>query len=201
MRVQRTLLSVYDKEGIVDFAKGLRLLGVKIFSTGGTLKLLKENGVEADSVEAITRTPELLSGRVKTLHPKIFAGLLARRDDAGHMRELEDHSIPPIDLVGCNLYPFRKVVEKENVGLSEALENIDIGGVSLIRAAAKNYKDVAVLVHPKQYPDILKVMKRDEGFEESLLWALAREAFGYIVEYDKAISGFFHRFKDPARKL
>jgi phosphoribosylaminoimidazolecarboxamide formyltransferase/IMP cyclohydrolase len=201
MRVQRALLSVYDKEGIVDFAKGLRLLGVSISSTGGTLKLLRENGVEADSVETITQTPELLSGRVKTLHPKIFAGLLARRDDVEHMRELQDHGIPLIDMVGCNLYPFRKVVENEDVRLLEALENIDIGGVSLIRAAAKNYKDVAVLIHPKQYAEILKVMKRGEGFEESLLWGLAREAFGYIVEYDKAISGFFHRFKDPARKF
>lgn len=199
MRVQRALLSVYDKDGIVDFAKGLSLLGVKMCSTGGTLRLLKENRVEADSVETITQTPELLSGRVKTLHPKIFAGLLAKRENPQHMRELEKHDIPVIDLVACNLYPFRKVVARENVELSEALENIDIGGVTLIRAAAKNYKDVAVLTSPAQYTEILESLKENGMLEENTLWNLAREAFDHIVRYDEAISDFYNRFKDPER--
>lgn len=200
MRVERALMSVYDKEGAVDFAKGLVSLGVKIFSTGGTLKLLKKNGVAADPVEAITQTPELLSGRVKTLHPKIFAGILAKRDDPQHMKELIQHDIPPIDLIICNLYPFREVVEREDVKLSEALENIDIGGVSLIRAAAKNYRDVAVLIYPSQYTEILESLKQeDRKLRESMLWNLAREAFGYAALYDEAISSFYNRFRDQVR--
>lgn len=200
MRIESAILSVYDKEGIADFAKELSSLGVKIYSTGGTLRLLKESGVEVDSVETITQTPELLSGRVKTLHPKIFAGILAKRDDLQHMRQLEEHNIPLIDLVVCNLYPFRKVVSKKGVELSDALENIDIGGVTLIRAAAKNYRDVAVLVSPSQYTEISKLLKqKDRVLEESTLWNLAREAFGYITQYDDAISSFYNKFKDHLR--
>ncbi len=201
MHIRKALLSVYDKKGIVDFAKGLSSLGVKMYSTGGTLKLLKDNGVDADSVETITQTPELLSGRVKTLHPKIFAGLLARREDPEHVRQLEEHRIPQIDLVACNLYPFREVVARENVELSDALENIDIGGVTLIRAAAKNYKDVAVVTQPAQYSQILKSLGKNGVLQESALWNLAREAFDYIVSYDEAISGFYSTFKDPAGNL
>ena len=198
MRVQKALLSVYDKDGIVDFARGLSSLDAAIYSTGGTLKLLRENGVAADSVESITQTPELLSGRVKTLHPKIFAGLLARRDDPEHMGQLQEHGIPPIDLVACNLYPFGKVVARQNVELSEALENIDIGGVTLIRAAAKNYKDVAVLTSPTQYTRVLESLGKNGVLEENTLWNLAKDAFDHIVVYDEAISRFYNGFKGPA---
>ena len=200
MPIEKALLSVYDKDGIVDFARGLRSLGVMLYSTGGTLRILQENGVQADSVEAITDTAELLSGRVKTLHPKIFAGILAKRDDAEHMEQLKEYGIPTIDLIVCNLYPFRKVVEKKDVELAEVLENIDIGGVTLIRAAAKNYKDVAVLVSPDQYEETLRRLREGDGIlDETTLWNLAREAFGYIVQYDEAIASFYNRFKDSVR--
>ena len=198
MQVKKALVSVYEKEGIVDFARELGALDVTIYSTGGTLSLLRKNGLDAQSIETITETPELLSGRVKTLHPKIFAGLLAKRDDPDHMSQLREHGIPTIDLVACNLYPFKRVVEKKNVELSEALENIDIGGVTLIRAAAKNYKDVAVLVDPSQYREVSDSLKAGGGLDERMLWVLAREAFDHIVAYDEAISRFYRTFEHPA---
>ena len=149
--IKRAIISVSDKTGVVDFAKKLREYGVEIISTGGTYKLLKENGIEVKEVSDVTGFPEMLDGRVKTLHPKIHGGLLARRDVPDHMKAIADMGIEPIDMVVVNLYPFKNTVLKEGSTLEDIVENIDIGGPSMIRAAAKNYKSVAVVTEPSQY--------------------------------------------------
>ena len=153
--IKRALISVYDKEGITALAKILSGEGVEIISTGGTYKLLRENNINVSTVEEITGFPEIMNGRVKTLHPDIFAGILADRDNPDHLSETEEHGIKAIDLVIVNLYPFEDTVAKENVTDAEAIEQIDIGGVSLIRAAAKNYRHVNVLTDIKQYDEYI----------------------------------------------
>jgi len=145
LKVKRALISVYDKKGVVQFAKKLHCEGVEIVSTGGTLKLLKKGRVPAQSVSDVTGFPEILNGRVKTLHPKIHGGLLFKRSDKEHYNEIEEHEITPIDMVVVNLYPFTDVIQRKNVTLDKALENIDIGGPTMMRAAAKNFQKVAVL--------------------------------------------------------
>ncbi|HEY5599224.1 MAG TPA: bifunctional phosphoribosylaminoimidazolecarboxamide formyltransferase/IMP cyclohydrolase, partial [Candidatus Manganitrophaceae bacterium] len=142
--IKRAILSVYNKEGIVDFAQGLQALGVEILSTGGTYKLLKEKGVRVKEVSEHTGFPEMLDGRVKTLHPRIHGGILGRRDVPKHLEEMRKEGIAPIDLVAVNLYPFKETVAKPGVTLEEAIENIDIGGPAMLRSASKNYKDVVV---------------------------------------------------------
>src|SRR5690349_503800 len=151
----RALLSVADKTGIETLARGLRALGVEVISTGGTAALLASIGIAVRPVADVTGFPEILGGRVKTLHPAIHGGILARREDEAHMAELEQHGITPIDIVVCNLYPFSQTVARADVTLGEALEKIDIGGVTLLRAAAKNYPHVTVIVRPQDYPDVL----------------------------------------------
>ncbi|MBM2827020.1 MAG: phosphoribosylaminoimidazolecarboxamide formyltransferase/IMP cyclohydrolase, partial [Dehalococcoidia bacterium] len=148
----RALISVYDKNGVVDFARGLEALGWEIYSTGGTRTAILDAGVKVGAVEEITGFPEILDGRVKTLHPSVHGGLLARRDKPEHMAQLAQHSIQPIDLVAVNLYPFLETVSKDRVALDDALENIDIGGPTMIRAAAKNFPSVLVVVDPEDYP-------------------------------------------------
>ncbi len=148
-KIKRAVISVSDKSGIVDFAKDLSAAGVDIISTGGTYKLLKENGIKVTEVSDVTGFPEMLDGRVKTLHPKIHAGILARRDVPDHMSAIKDKGIEPIDMVVINLYPFKQTVLKEGVSFEDIVENIDIGGPSMIRAAAKNYQSVAVVTDPK----------------------------------------------------
>ncbi len=185
--VKRALISVSDKDGIVDFAKELRSLGVDIISTGGTYRLLKENGVEVTEVAEVTGFPEMLDGRVKTLDPHIHGGILARRDVKEHMDAIASKGISPIDMVVVNLYPFKQTVLKDENDLENIVENIDIGGPSMIRAAAKNYKSVAVITNPSQYEAVLAQMK-DGGLTEDLLSRLMAEAFVATAEYDSMIA-------------
>ena len=151
----RALISVSDKTGVVEFARGLRELGWQVIATGGTMKLLAESGVEVINISDVTGFPEICDGRVKTLHPKVHGGLLARRDDPNHLKALRENGIEFIDMVCVNLYPFRQTIAREGVTMDEAIENIDIGGPSMLRSAAKNYKDVTVVCDPADYDTIL----------------------------------------------
>jgi phosphoribosylaminoimidazolecarboxamide formyltransferase/IMP cyclohydrolase len=179
MAITRALLSVSDKTGILDFARGLEALGVEILSTGGTAKHLKENGVKVKDVSEHTEFPELFDGRVKTLHPKVHGGLLQRRDHDDDIRDAKKHEIPVIDLVAINLYPFEQTVAKPGVTLEEAIENIDIGGPSMLRSAAKNHRWVTVVSDPADYAIVLEEMKEHDGDttvgtrdNESMGWAM-----------------------------
>ncbi len=191
MKIRRALISVADKEGLLPFARFLSDSGVQILSTGGTAKLLASNDVPVGTVEQITGFPEILGGRVKTLHPKIHGGLLARRDLPEHLEELEAHGIAPIDLVVVNLYPFRETIAKPGVTLEEAIEQIDIGGVALIRAAAKNHAGVAVVTAPNRYEVLQKEMSESAGhISAGTRRRLAVEAFQHTAEYDATIASF-----------
>ena len=185
----RAILSVSDKKGIIDFAKGLNELKVKIFSTGGTKKVLVDAGLPVHSVSDITGFPEILDGRVKTLHPMIHGGILARRDVKDHMSQLKEKNITPIDMVVVNLYPFVQTVSKADVTLTDALENIDIGGPTMIRASAKNFPSVLVVVDPADYTPILEKLRAgDIGIDERK--RLAQKAFQHTAIYDTAISTY-----------
>jgi phosphoribosylaminoimidazolecarboxamide formyltransferase / IMP cyclohydrolase len=192
VRVRRALISVSDKTGLADFAKGLVALGVEIVSTGGTAAALREAGLEVREVAELTGSPEILGGRVKTLHPRLHAALLAVRDDPDHRATLEAEGIEPIDLVCVNLYPFERSVAKRDVSELEAVENIDIGGPTMIRAAAKNHRYVAVVVKPESYDAVLVELEASNGeiSEETRHW-LANEAFASTARYDAAISRWF----------
>ena len=159
----RALLAPYDKTGLVDLARGLLELGVEIFSTGGTEETLKGAGLAVRPVQDITGFPEMLGGRVKTLHPAIHAGILARRGEPHDMEEMEQHGFQPIDIVVCNLYPFVQTIQAPDVTREAAIENIDIGGVTLLRAAAKNYEDVVVVCDPTDYPALMDELRRPSG--------------------------------------
>jgi phosphoribosylaminoimidazolecarboxamide formyltransferase/IMP cyclohydrolase len=188
-KIQRALISVTDKAGVLDFARGLCALGAEIISTGGTARMLRQAGIPVKDVAEVTGFPEMLDGRVKTLHPKVAGGILAMRGRADHMRALAEHGIAPIDLVAVNLYRFEEAAAKAGVQREELIENIDIGGPSMIRAAAKNYQDVAVVVSPDDYAGVLKELCAAAG-EISLAtrWRLARKAFRTTADYDAAIS-------------
>jgi phosphoribosylaminoimidazolecarboxamide formyltransferase/IMP cyclohydrolase len=192
IRVRRALISVSDKTGIVDFARGLARLGVEIVSTGGTAAVLREAGLEVREVAEVTGSPEILDGRVKTLHPRLHAALLAARDDPDHMATLEAEAIEPIDLVCVNLYPFERTVGRPDVSDVEAVENIDIGGPTMIRAAAKNHRFVAVVVMPESYDAVLAELEDSDGriSAETRHW-LANEAFAFTARYDAAISHWY----------
>ncbi len=191
-KVCRALISVYDKTGLVDLARELVKLRVEIISTGGTAKHLNEHGISTTSISEITRFPEILSGRVKTLHPRVFAGILSLRDDAGHQRQMAEHDLHFVDLVVVNLYPFAATVAREDVSESEVLENIDIGGPSLIRAAAKNYQHVGVVTSPHQYAELIDDLNRHEGaLSEATRRRFATEAFKLTSGYDGAIHAYF----------
>ncbi|MDP3879248.1 MAG: bifunctional phosphoribosylaminoimidazolecarboxamide formyltransferase/IMP cyclohydrolase [Dehalococcoidales bacterium] len=188
----RAIISVSDKAGVTDFAKGLSQLGFDIFSTGGTKKTLAEAGVPVKSVSDITGFPEILDGRVKTLHPLIYGGILARRDLPEHMAEIAKNNIGNIDLVAVNLYPFVQTVAKQGVGLEEALENIDIGGPSMLRASAKNFPGVIVVVDPADYGPVLEKLKTgDLALEERK--RLAQKAFQHVATYDTAIAQYLRQ--------
>jgi phosphoribosylaminoimidazolecarboxamide formyltransferase/IMP cyclohydrolase len=188
-RIQRALISVTDKTGVVEFAQGLRDLGVEIISTGGTARALESAGVPVREVSELTGFPEMLDGRLKTIHPRVAGGVLAIRANSEHMQSLAAHSIPLIDMVVVNLYQFEKVAAQQGVPLSELIANIDIGGSTLIRAAAKNYQDVAVVVSPDDYPAILEELhEREASLCEPTLWRLAKKAFALTAAYDRAIS-------------
>ena len=189
-KVSRALLSVSDKSGIVEFARALAALGVQILSTGGTAKLLEKEGIAVTEVSAYTGFPEMLDGRVKTLHPKIHAGLLARRDDPGHLAALRGAGIPPIDLLVVNLYPFQASVADPDCSFEEAIENIDIGGPALLRAAAKNHAGVGVVVDPADYARVLEEMRSSGGISEATRFALAKKVFAHTAAYDGAIANY-----------
>jgi phosphoribosylaminoimidazolecarboxamide formyltransferase / IMP cyclohydrolase len=189
--VKRALLSVHDKTGVVEFAKGLAALGVEILSTGGTAKLLRDSGVPVVDVAQVTGFPEMLDGRVKTLHPKVHGGILARRDTPAHMQALEAHGIGPIDLVVVALYPFEQTVARPGVTVEEAIENIDIGGPSMIRGAAKNHGGVGVVTDPSQYGPVLDELRKSGGALSAETRArLALEAFRRTSQYDAAIAAY-----------
>ncbi|MGR3173197.1 MAG: bifunctional phosphoribosylaminoimidazolecarboxamide formyltransferase/IMP cyclohydrolase [Candidatus Scalindua sp.] len=193
-KIKTALISVSDKTGIVNLAKGLADLGIKIMSTGGTAKSIRENGVEVVDVSEYTGFPEIMDGRVKTLHPKIHGGLLAVRDNESHMKQIEELGIDTIDLVVVNLYPFEKTISKENVSQEEAVENIDIGGPSMIRSAAKNFKHVAVVVNPERYDALLKELNEgDCDLSYETRYKLVTEAFKHTSQYDKVIFDYFNR--------
>jgi phosphoribosylaminoimidazolecarboxamide formyltransferase/IMP cyclohydrolase len=192
--VRRALLSVHDKTGVVDFAKGLQALGVEILSTGGTAKLLRDAGVPVVDVAQVTGFPEMLDGRVKTLHPKVHGGILARRDVPAHMQALEAHGIGPIDLVVVALYPFEQTVARPGVTVEEAIENIDIGGPSMIRGAAKNHVGVGVVTDPSQYAPVLDELRKSGGaLSAETRGRLALEAFRRTSQYDAAIAAYLER--------
>ena len=184
------LLSVSDKTGIVDFAKALHALGIKLLSTGGTAQLLAKEGLPVTEVAEVTQFPEMLDGRVKTLHPKVHGGLLARRDFPEHMAALKEHGIETIDLLVVNLYPFEATVAKPGCTLADAIENIDIGGPAMVRSAAKNWKDVGVVTAADQYEAVLGELKAAGKLSDKLRFALSVAAFNRISQYDGAISDY-----------
>jgi phosphoribosylaminoimidazolecarboxamide formyltransferase/IMP cyclohydrolase len=186
----RALISVSDKSGIVDFARALTGFGFSILSTGGTAKLLDKEGVAVTEVSAYTGFPEMLDGRVKTLHPKIHAGLLARRDSPAHMAALQDADIEPIDLVVVNLYPFQATVADPDCRFENAIENIDIGGPGMLRAAAKNYASVTVVVDPADYPQVIDALRADGSVPEATRLELAKKVFAHTAGYDGAIANY-----------
>ncbi|MDP3621540.1 MAG: bifunctional phosphoribosylaminoimidazolecarboxamide formyltransferase/IMP cyclohydrolase [Polynucleobacter sp.] len=189
--IRTALLSVSDKNGIVPFAQALHAMGVKLISTGGTAKLLAENQLPVIEVSALTEFPEMLDGRVKTLHPMVHGGLLARRDSKDHMDAIAAHGIQTIDMLVINLYPFNQTVAKENCSFDEAIENIDIGGPAMLRAAAKNHQDVTVLISPEDYEPILTEMKAHQNavsYETNL--RLAKKVFAHTAQYDGAIANY-----------
>jgi len=190
MNVKRALISVSDKGDLTDFAKGLYKLGIEIFSTGGTASALQKAGIKIKGVSDVTSFPEMLDGRVKTLHPIIHAGILAKRDNKRHMDVLKKHKIGTIDLLVCNLYPFEKTIQKQNVGMDEVIENIDIGGPTLIRSAAKNYRDVIVVTNKKQYDDVLKSLESKGKLSLKEKEKLALDAFSHTAQYDSIISNY-----------
>lgn len=197
----RALLSVSNKTGVVDFAKNLRSLGFEIIATGGTMKLLMENNVEVINISDITGFPEICDGRVKTLHPNVHGGLLARREDKSHMQALKDNSIELIDLVCVNLYPFKETISKPNVEMSQAIENIDIGGPSMLRSAAKNYESVTVVCDPSDYNLIINEIKENNNTTIDTRLKLSAKAYTHTAEYDMMIATYMRQQAQLSRKL
>lgn len=202
--IRRALLSVSDKTGLIDFARELvTKYGVELIATGGTRKALSEAGLTVRDISDLTQFPEILDGRVKTLHPAIYAGLLAKRDKPEHMQTLADHALPEIDLVVCNLYPFYEAIAKEGATEAEVIENIDIGGPCMVRAAAKNFASVAVVMNPKDYAEVRKWLTEQQGsLSRDNRLQLAQTAFWEIARYDRAISTYFdHRQSDEGGEI
>lgn len=193
MPVKRALISVSDKTGVVDFARALEEMGVEILSTGGTAQILRQAGVRVTLVAEVTGFPEILGGRVKTLHPAVHAGILAERKPE-HLNQIGEFGIRPIDLVAVNLYPFKKTIAREGVTLAEAIENIDIGGPAMIRAAAKNHAYVVVVVNPARYTEVIEALRRDGDVSAERRLALAQEAFAHTAHYDAAIATYLAGF-------
>ncbi|HEX3242499.1 MAG TPA: bifunctional phosphoribosylaminoimidazolecarboxamide formyltransferase/IMP cyclohydrolase, partial [Solirubrobacterales bacterium] len=189
IRVRRALISVSDKTGVADFARELAAAGVEILSTGGTAAALREAGIEVTDVSEFTGQEEILDGRVKTLHPRLHAALLARRNLPEHMATLEREGIEPIDLVCVNLYPFEQTVAGHDVAHDVAIENIDIGGPTMLRAAAKNHGAVAAVVDPADYPRVLEEIRKG-GVSEETRFALAKKVFAHTAAYDGAIANY-----------
>lgn len=186
--VRRAILSVTDKNGIAEFARELEKIGVELVSTGGTAKLLRDSGVRVKDISELTGFPEMLDGRVKTLHPKVHGGILHIRENAHHRKAVADHDIPAIDMVVVNLYAFEKAAAKPGVRFDEIIENIDIGGPSMLRSAAKNFEDVAVVTSPSDYNKIIQELKTSGGLSQETKWKLAKKAFATTAAYDSAIA-------------
>jgi phosphoribosylaminoimidazolecarboxamide formyltransferase/IMP cyclohydrolase len=192
--IQRAILSVTDKTGLVEFAHKLSTMGVEIVSTGGTAKLLRDAGIAVQDVSDLTGFPEMLDGRVKTLHPKVHAGILHRRENVSHRNAVTEHDIKPIDMVVVNLYAFEKTASKQGVPFEEIVENIDIGGPSMIRSAAKNFQDVAVITSPADYESVAREMAEANGaLSQETKWRLAQKAFALTSAYDSAIASTLER--------
>jgi phosphoribosylaminoimidazolecarboxamide formyltransferase/IMP cyclohydrolase len=199
--IRRALIGVSDKAGVADFAKALEKHGVEILSTGGTAAALEAAGIKVRTVENFTGSPEMLDGRVKTLHPKIHGGILARRGDESHQQQMKQHRIEPIDLVVVNFYPFEKTVAKDGVSLDDAIEDIDIGGPTLVRAAAKNHDDVAVVVDAADYSAIAAELDANQGaISAETRWRLARKAFARVAAYDTSIANYLGRHADAGEE-
>lgn len=188
--MRRALVSVSDKTGLVDFVKGLKDLGWEIIATGGTRRLLEESGVGTVGISDVTGFPEILDGRVKTLHPKVHGGILARRDIPGHMKTLEEQGIGTIDLVCVNLYPFRQTIAREGVTMEDAIENIDIGGPSMVRSAAKNWKDVTIVCDPADYGKVLEELRANGKTSDDTRLKLSAKAYTHTAEYDMCIASY-----------
>ena len=197
----RALVSVSDKTGVVEFAQQLRSLGWEIIATGGTMKLLRDSGVEVINISDVTGFPEICDGRVKTLHPKVHGGLLARRDDESHLAALKENSIEFIDMVCVNLYPFRQTIAKPDVTMEDAIENIDIGGPSMLRSAAKNYKDVTVVCNPANYAKIIEEIKANGNTTVETRLQLSAEAYTHTAEYDSMIATYMRKAAGLNEKL
>lgn len=193
MKIKRALLSVSDKTGIVELGKFLSNNGVEIISTGGTMKALREAGVPVTYVSDVTGFPEIMDGRVKTLNPKIHGAILAVRSNPEHMQALAEHNITPIDLVVVNLYPFRETISKPGVTEAEAIENIDIGGPAMVRASAKNFKDVVIVTYPRRYAQLMEMLDKDGDIDQRTRKELAFEAFSHTAEYDTMISEYLKK--------
>ena len=195
MKLKTALISVSDKANIIEFAKTLTNLGLKTFlSTGGTAKLLSENNISVTEVSDYTGFPEMMDGRVKTLHPKVHGGILALRDNKEHMDKANEHNITMIDMVVVNLYPFQATISKPDCTFEDAIENIDIGGPTMIRAAAKNFKHVVVIIDPEDYKKVLEELKNSGDVSYTTRLYLAYKVFKTMSEYDRAIYNYLNDF-------
>jgi len=202
IKIARALLGVSDKTGLIDLAQVLARHGVELISTGGTRAVLQAGGLEVKAVEQFTGFPEILGGRLKTLHPRIHGGILARRDHTEDQRQMKLHSLEPIDLVVVNFYPFEQTVAQRGITLEDAVENIDVGGPALVRAAAKNYASVAVVVDPADYGQIIDELESDRGtLSAGTRWNLMRKAFARVTAYDSAISNWLGAAGEPSAPL
>ncbi|MBN2097607.1 MAG: bifunctional phosphoribosylaminoimidazolecarboxamide formyltransferase/IMP cyclohydrolase, partial [Candidatus Omnitrophica bacterium] len=194
IKIKRALISLSDKTAMEDLVKTLNEFGAEILSTGGTAQKIKELGIPVKDVSEYTGFPEMMNGRVKTLHPKIHGGLLALRENPSHLEQAREHNIEMIDMVVVNLYPFEKTIAKEGVTQEEAIENIDIGGPSMLRSAAKNHRSVAVITNPQRYPDIIRELKANNGsLSETTCRDLAVEVFRRTAEYDSVIYNYLNQ--------
>ncbi|MGA8878771.1 MAG: bifunctional phosphoribosylaminoimidazolecarboxamide formyltransferase/IMP cyclohydrolase, partial [Candidatus Korobacteraceae bacterium] len=197
-RIQRAILSVTDKAGLADFARRLAKMGVELVSTGGTAKLLRDAGIKVSDISDLTGFPEMLDGRVKTLHPKVHGGILHMRGKPEHVAAVTEHGIQPIDMVVVNLYAFEKTAEKAGVEFEEIIENIDIGGPSMVRSAAKNFQDVAIVTSPSDYDAIASEMESSGGsLSLATKWRLAKKAFATTAAYDSAIASTLDTISAP----
>ena len=192
-KITRALISLTDKSGIEGFAKDLADLGVELLSTGGTAKKIREAGIAVKDVSEFTGFPEMLDGRVKTLHPKVHGGILNQRDNAEHQRQCVEHGLKPIDLIAVNLYAFEKTVADPKCTLADAIENIDIGGPTMLRAAAKNFHDVTVIVDPSDYPQVIKEIKEQGNTTLKTRFRLAAKVFALTSKYDTTISAWLDK--------
>ena len=193
MRINRALLSVSNKTGIVELAKFLHEIGVEIISTGGTMQAIRDADIPVTYVSDVTGFPEIMDGRVKTLNPKIHGGILAVRSNPEHMAALAKHEIKPIDLVVVNLYPFKETIAKPGVTEAEAIENIDIGGPAMVRASAKNFRDVIIVTNPARYSSLMAMLSQHGDADITTRKTLAKEAFNHTSEYDAAITAYLEK--------